>query len=625
MLSGFGGCRHWATGKTAGWILALAVLGWGSAHAGEIPAKTQTASFTPPILDSAKQGDQGPEWALPSILSETESTRYRRLFALQEAGNWAEADRLIHQIKDPVLLGHVLAQRYLHGSYRSKYKELKEWLADYADLPDAAAIYKLALTRKPANTAAPKAPTRVAPPEYDGDDDSGLSKTPAEPTKRLSDAERRKAGVLQQRFRSALKKGGAAAGKIVLLEDDAKKLLSPVEYDRARAALGQSYFNEGQDEAALEWAGGAVKRSGIWLPDAYWTAGLAAWRLQRLGVAAQHFEKVATAKGVSPWMASAGAFWAARTHLRNRQPHKYNEWLGKAATYQRTFYGLLAVRLLGQEPNFRWISPALEGAARAELEKPGRGRRSLALLQVGETGRAERELRSLATGADVTLARGILAVAAETGMAGLAMKINSALYPNGGGYDGAAYPIMDWEPADGFRVDRALILAFIRQESAFNPYAKSWAGAHGLMQLMPRTASFVARDMRLSSAKQKVLFEPEVNLTLGQRYIEMLRDDGKIDGGLFQIVAAWNGGPGNLQKWQRKVDHMDDPLFFIESLPSKETRAFVERVLTNLWIYRNRFGQPSPSLDAIAAGDWPQYEALDLDVQIAETNGPKKR
>ena len=624
MLSGFGGCRHRVADKTARWILALAVFGCGSAHAAEIPTKTQTASFIPPIVEHSKLSDQGAEWALPAVLSEAEAGRYRRLFALQEAGNWNEADRLIRQVKDPVLLGHLLAQRYVHASYRSKYKELKDWLADYADLPDAAVIYKLALTRKPANTAAPKAPTRVAPSEYDGDDDSGLSKTPTEPTKRLSEADRRKAANLQQRFRSALKKS-AAAGKNLLLEDDSKKLLSPVEYDRARAALGQSYFNEGQDESALEWAGGAAKRSGVWLPDAYWTAGLAAWRLQRLGVAAQYFEKVAIAKGVSPWLASAGAFWAARAHLRDRHPDRYNEWLGKAATYQRTFYGLLAVRLLGQEPYFRWTSPILEGAARAELEKPGRGRRSLALLQVGETGRAERELRSLAVGADVTLSRGILAVAAETGMAGLAMKINSALHPNGGGYDGAAYPVMDWEPEDGFRVDRALILAFIRQESAFNPHAKSWAGAHGLMQLMPRTASFVARNMRLSSATQKVLFEPEVNLTLGQRYIEILRDDDKIDGGLFQIVAAWNGGPGNLQKWQRKVDHMDDPLFFIESLPSKETRAFVERVLTNLWIYRNRFGQPAPSLEAIAAGDWPQYEALDLDVQIAETNGPKKR
>jgi soluble lytic murein transglycosylase len=52
-------------------------------------------------------------------------------------------------------------------------------------------------------------------------------------------------------------------------------------------------------------------------------------------------------------------------------------------------------------------------------------------------------------------------------------------------------------------------------------------------------------------------------------------------------------------------------LFFIESIPSRETRIFIERVLTNLWVYRNRLGQPTPSLDAIASGEWPVYKALD--------------
>jgi soluble lytic murein transglycosylase-like protein len=77
------------------------------------------------------------------------------------------------------------------------------------------------------------------------------------------------------------------------------------------------------------------------------------------------------------------------------------------------------------------------------------------------------------------------------------------------------------------------------------------------------------------------------------------------------MATAWNGGPGNLNKWWRKTNHMDDSLFFIESIPSRETRIFIEKVLTNLWIYRDRFGQPTPSLDAIAAGQWPVYKALD--------------
>ena len=78
-----------------------------------------------------------------------------------------------------------------------------------------------------------------------------------------------------------------------------------------------------------------------------------------------------------------------------------------------------------------------------------------------------------------------------------------------------------WTPKGGFRVDRALIFALIRQESAFNPKARSWAGASGLMQLMPRTAGFVANDRRYRGAKRRRLFEPALNLELGQTYVEM--------------------------------------------------------------------------------------------------------
>ena len=75
--------------------------------------------------------------------------------------------------------------------------------------------------------------------------------------------------------------------------------------------------------------------------------------------------------------------------------------------------------------------------------------------------------------------------------------------------------------------------------------------------------------------------------------------------------AAYNAGPGNLQKWRAKVDYNSDPLLFIESLPSRETRLYMEHVLSNLWIYRTRMGQPSPTLDALLAGNWPVYIALD--------------
>jgi hypothetical protein len=75
------------------------------------------------------------------------------------------------------------------------------------------------------------------------------------------------------------------------------------------------------------------------------------------------------------------------------------------------------------------------------------------------------------------------------------------------------------------------------------------------------------------------------------------------------MLVAWNGGPGNLSRWSRDVAYNDDPLLFIESIPSKETRIFVERVLANYWIYKARFNNPTPSLDFVAQGKWPGYQS----------------
>ena len=580
---------------------------------GAAPTSYETAALT-----------DGDTVTLPPILAVADIERYTEIFALQAAGRWKEADRLITALDDRLLLGHVLAQRYLHPTkYRSRYKELKAWMAVYADHPSARRIYKLALRRKPKNWRAPKRPLPVAWPASTAE--VAKARRAAAPGKRLNKVQRQKVRKHKRQIRWYVKKGWTLAAKKLLLSDQVKRLFSTVEYDRARARLGAGYFAAGRDAWALKWAGGSAERSGAYIPGAHWTAGLAAWRLQRFEAAAKHFEATAKGEEDSPWMASAAAFWAARSHLVDRRPERVNRWLGVAAGHPRTFYGLLARRMLGLKTTFRWVTPELETEAVKGLAALAAGRRALALLQMGEYRRAERDLRLLSMRSEGDTVRHILALSGRVNMPALAVRLDSLLFPAGGGFDGAAYPVPRWTPAQGFRVDRALIYALIRQESGFNPEAKSWAGARGLMQLMPRTASFVGGDRRLRGSRRHVLYEPKVNMELGQKYIEMLLGASSIKGHLFLLAAAWNGGPGNLNKWRRQIKHLDDPLFFIESIPSRETRNFIERVLANLWIYRDRLGQPAPSLDAIAAGEWPVYTPLDADVPMVAEYGERPR
>jgi soluble lytic murein transglycosylase len=601
--------------------LALVVFALGS---GTIPSLADDAAGKPSSLETAALTsglDDAAGWALlPRVLTPTDRERYVDIFRLQKDGRWKEADRLIAVLDDRLLMGHVLAQRYLHPTkYRSRYKELKAWMALYADHPDAGRIYKLALRRKPKSWRAPVPPIIVRPAAAAYTRQAGTG-----PRKGLSAQQRRQASQFRKQIHRYLGKGWTKAAKQMLYKSEVKAALSTFEYDTARARLGAGYFADGHDEWALQWASAAAKRSGASVPEAHWTAGLAAWRLKRYAEAEHNFSTVAAMRDTSTWLISASAFWAARALLVDRRPENVNHLLGIAAGYPNTFYGLLARRVLGLPVTFRWSTPEVEQTGVKLLAADPRGRRALGLAQAGEDGRAERELQSLSARADGTLARGILALASQARMPALSMRLAGALFP-GATFHGALYPVAPWTPPGGFRVDRALIYALIRQESAFNPKAKSWAGASGLMQLMPRTAGYVAQDRRYRSSKRTHLFRPEVNLELGQKYIEMLLADPKINGDLFQLAVAWNGGPGNLSKWLRRTDHRNDPLLFIEGIPSKETRIFIERVLANLWIYRDRLGQPKPSLDAIAAGEWPIYTSLDRPSLTVANDGQDRR
>jgi len=607
-------------GAAALWAVAAIPV-----HALETGGKASTtAPNTAPVGPVADTG----EWSadqLPTVLSEEDVERYRDIFEIQEDGDWKAADKLIAELENPILMGHVLAQRYLHPTkYRTSYKELKAWLDKYADHPDAKRLYDLALRRRPSNWKMPRVPT--GRPLYGSGHDGAAALNDRPPVKRLSRKQRRQVRSHERKLAWYLRKGWTLAAKKLIQSDEVKRVFDKVRYDRAKAKLGAGYYAAGRDEWALQWAGEAAARSGKYLPEAHWTAGLAAWRLKRYDLAAKHFAEVAVSRYTSPWLHSAGAFWAARAELRSHRPERVNEWLKQAADHPRTFYGLLAREQLGLPVEFDWAPPPLAQEALNELAGAPGGERAVALLQAGEDFRAEREFRYLFGQVSPDLAHAMLALADRADMPSLAMRLGNVLMQNGTSfYDSAAYPLSRLTANDGRVADRALILALIRQESGFNPRAKSHAGARGLMQIMPRTASFIAQDRGYRGRKRRALFDPEINVTLGQRYIDILLNESYIAGDLFLMVTAWNAGPGNLSKWRKGIKHDDDPLLFIESIPLRETRIFVERVVSNFWIYRSRLGEPTPSLTAVASGAWPAYVRMNRDgVEVAQDDHQKK-
>ena len=567
------------------------------------PAETETAFLPPSEIDPAAPT------ALPELLNSSDAALYRKIFKLQDGGAWRKADKLIKQLSNDLLMGHVLHQRYMHPTaYRSKYKELKAWMGHYADHPGAMQVYRVALRRQPKGWRSPKRPIVAKASAVKPGKRSAASRA-RQP--RVSRSRRVHMHRMQNRIKSLVRRERPTQALRVFETKQNQKLFTAARYDQTLAIIARGYYHARKDEKALAIATRAVRRSAAKAPQALWLGGLTAWRLGKLDVSADYFERMSTASGASDWSRAAAAYWAARANLVNRQPQKVTALLRRAADEQRSFYGVLAQRALGEDAAFDWTTPVLGPTEVALLGRIPAAKRALALIQVGQSIRAESELKRFANNPSPELTRVLLALADRANLPDVSVRIGARLErTRGERYDAALFPLPGWTPEGGYKIDRALIFALMRQESRFKATAKSRSGAAGLMQLMPATAGFI-NQTRYRGAKRRALYDPAHNIALGQKYIQHLMDDPAIGQNLFFATVAYNAGPGNLSKWRRKSDYRNDPLLFIESIKSRETRNYVEHVLTNFWAYRLRLGQPTPSLDAVAAGDWPVYTPFD--------------
>jgi soluble lytic murein transglycosylase len=137
-------------------------------------------------------------------------------------------------------------------------------------------------------------------------------------------------------------------------------------------------------------------------------------------------------------------------------------------------------------------------------------------------------------------------------------------------------------------LDPYLVASLIRQESEFNPGAVSRANAVGLMQLLPKVGSTVAREEKLKHFSSTQLFTPEINLQLGTRYFREMVDK---FGAFEYALAAYNAGSNRVEDWQGQGKYRD-PQEFVESIPFTETREYVQAILRNANVYRQLYGAP---------------------------------
>ena len=335
-----------------------------------------------PRIGPLVPGSGGNGAALPQPLPPSAAQQIRQIFTLQARGAMDDAAKLTGTLTDTTLNGHILADRYLSRFHMATAPELAAWLSRYPDHPDAPAVHGVLLARLPHGAVAPPAPapTTLAPdaatPEEAEPADLRLVRNP------LLDrtvAERARAGNTDSALHLLTRTKG----------------LDALYGSQLRAEIARALFTQGRDAEALRVADTAFRQSQGRVGLAGYIAGLAAWRMDRIDVAQPLFERASRAALAPPAIRAGASFWAARAHLRNRDPAGYAPWMRRAGEARRTFYGLLARRKLGLETD---LAPAKEtlGAADTDavLATP-QGLRAFALLQVGQPGRAEAELRLL--------------------------------------------------------------------------------------------------------------------------------------------------------------------------------------------------------------------------------------
>ena len=338
--------------------------------------------------------------------------------------------------------------------------------------------------------------------------------------------------------------------------------------------------------------------SGADFADAEFLSGFIALRKLRDPVKADaHFARLET--GVrTPVSKSRAAYWRAITAQERKDTAAANAFFGLAAQYPTTFYGQLAAQKYAPgAPISLPLDAVPTDADRALFEARSLTKAIRILSALGERDLFEEFALRLDDQLSSAAEHALLAqvanqqlqpkLAVRSAKAGLARGIVSTT---------AAYPLASIPPSASRVLEPAFTLAITRQESEFDPYAVSSAGARGLMQLLPSTARLVAKQSGRQYNLNWLTGDPSYNMELGSEYLASLVNN--WNGSYILAIASYNAGPGRARQW---IDAYGDPrtpgidpIDWMESIPFEETRNYVHRVLENLQVYRARLATPQP-------------------------------
>jgi soluble lytic murein transglycosylase len=388
------------------------------------------------------------------------------------------------------------------------------------------------------------------------------------------------------------------AWKILLSEPDDPGTTKPDGWWEERRANAYAALRLGKAKMAYELIRDPGPLSINAAKDAAFLAGWLSLRfLDEQKQALAHFEQLASLAD-GPLSHARAHYWLGRTWEALGEKAKALEQYRAGAVYFDTFHGQLS--RLKVDPSASRLNLALPAAPSAEDIARFNGSDAVRAIVVARKAgldsalaraflrhlpnymKSEAEVAMLAHLAD---ALGDAQMSVRVGKAAVARGMNLAYY---------AYPVRSLPQYTPLRrpPEPAVILGIARQESEFNTLTLSGAGARGILQVMPVTAQHVCRDYKIKCDIPRLMKDPVYNTMMGSAYISDRMDE--FGGSYVLTLAGYNAGPGRAREWIKEFgdprDAKVDPIDWIHRIPFEETRDYVQKVLSNIQIYRARLG-----------------------------------